>query len=109
MTDDIVERLRMWPATEGKDAFSSAHVEALMREAADEIERLRAAMSDKQALSPSEPLSQEQANVLKEAWEQGQQGQGQRVRTLVDAASNEHRAVGGYVKFPGEGAYGAAP
>jgi hypothetical protein len=38
----IVERLRIWPAADGADGLASHFVEALMREAADEIERLMA-------------------------------------------------------------------
>ena len=41
---DIVERLRMWPAAEGKDALAGHFVEALVQEAALEIERLREAL-----------------------------------------------------------------
>jgi hypothetical protein len=37
---DIVERLRIWPAADGKDGLSSDYVVSLMGEAADEIERL---------------------------------------------------------------------
>lgn len=40
---DIVERLRVWPATYGEgDAFEAGFVGQLMRSSADEIERLRA-------------------------------------------------------------------
>jgi len=44
---DIIDRLRIWPAADGKDGLSSTYVEALMREAADELERL--------ALAPPHP------------------------------------------------------
>lgn len=38
---DIVERLRVWPAAYGEDAMSSTYVGSVMKQAADEIERLR--------------------------------------------------------------------
>lgn len=40
---DLTERLRIWPAGYGEDTMSSTVVGKLMREAADEIARLRAA------------------------------------------------------------------
>lgn len=42
---DIVERLRVWPAAYGEDALSSTYVGAVMKDAAEEIERLRAALA----------------------------------------------------------------
>ncbi len=39
---DIVERLRIWPAGYGEDTLSSTTVGRLLKDAADEIERLRA-------------------------------------------------------------------
>lgn len=39
--NDIVERLRVWPAAYGEDSLSSTYVGWVMKQAADEIERLR--------------------------------------------------------------------
>lgn len=41
VSPDIIERLRVWPAGYGEDTLSSTIVGSLMKDAADEIERLR--------------------------------------------------------------------
>jgi hypothetical protein len=45
MSETLIERLRQWPSCPaGADPMSSVYVGDLMKEAADEIERLREAL-----------------------------------------------------------------
>jgi len=54
---DIVERLRVWPAAYGEDSLSLTYVGWVMKQAADEIERLRATASgaDAQGMARRDP------------------------------------------------------
>lgn len=86
---DIVERLRMWPAADGKDGLSGQFVEALMVEAAAEIERLRACVSSLQQALAQAADAVELQEAEQRGFERGRaygQSREQAMQELADQA-----------------------